>query len=105
VLEQMERFPAETVNTTKVMFVNFGEKEEKYCLPILAKLRSNGVKAEIFPDAQKMKKQMNYANDKHIPFVIMVGETEMEENLLSLKDMETGDQIKLTPEALIEKLA
>jgi len=105
VLEQMDKFPADTVNTTKVMFVNFGEKEEKYCLPILAKLRANGVKAEIFPDAQKMKKQMNYANDKHIPFVIMVGETEMEEGLLSLKDMETGDQIKLTPEALIEKLA
>tara|TARA_R110001583_G_scaffold15005_5_gene62187 strand:- start:21636 stop:22997 length:1362 start_codon:yes stop_codon:yes gene_type:complete len=105
VLEQMELFPAETVNTTKVMFVNFGEKEEKYCLPILAKLRANGVKAEIFPDAQKMKKQMNYANDKHIPFVIMVGETEMKEGLLSLKDMETGDQIKLTPEALVGKLA
>ncbi len=105
VLEHMELFPAETVNTTKVMFVNFGEKEEKYCLPILAKLRANGVKAEIFPDAQKMKKQMNYANDKHIPFVIMVGETEMEEGLLSLKDMETGDQIKLTPEALVGKLA
>ena len=105
VLEQMNKFPAETVNTTKVMFVNFGEKEEKYCLPILAKLRAKGVKSEIFPDSAKMKKQMNYANDKHIPFVIMVGEMEMEEGLLSLKDMETGDQIKLTPEALIEKLA
>jgi len=105
VLEQMERFPAETVNTTKVMFVNFGEKEEKYCLPILAKLRTNGVKSEIFPGSAKMKKQMNYANDKHIPFVIMVGETEMEEGLLSLKDMETGEQIKLSVDALIEKLA
>lgn len=105
VLEHMDRFPAETVNTTKVMFVNFGEKEERFCLPILAKLRANGVKAEIFPDSAKMKKQMNYANDKHIPFVIMVGETEMEENLLSLKDMETGEQIKLSAEALIEKLA
>ncbi len=105
VLEQMERFPAETVNTTKVMFVNFGEKEEKYCLPILAKLRANGVKSEIFPGSAKMKKQMNYANDKHIPFVIMVGETEMEEGLLSLKDMETGEQIKLSVDALIEKLA
>ncbi|MRT91457.1 histidine--tRNA ligase [Ancylomarina sp. 16SWW S1-10-2] len=105
VLEQMDKFPAETVSTTKIMFVNFGEKEEKYCLPILARLRAKGVKAEIFPDSAKMKKQMNYANDKHIPFVIMVGEMEMEEGLLSLKDMETGDQIKLTPEALIEKLA
>ncbi|MCZ4693093.1 histidine--tRNA ligase [Ancylomarina euxinus] len=105
VLEQMNRFPAETVNTTKVMFVNFGEKEEKYCLPILARLRMNGVKAEIFPDSAKMKKQMTYANDKHIPFVIMVGETEMEEGLVSLKDMDSGEQIKLSPEALIEKLA
>jgi len=105
VLEQMDRFPAETVNTTKVIFVNFGEKEEKYCLPILAKLRANGVKSEIFPGSAKMKKQMNYANDKHIPFVIMVGETEMEEGLLSLKDMETGEQIKLSVDALIEKLA
>lgn len=105
VLEQMDRFPAETVNTTKVMFVNFGESEEKYCLPILAKLRTNGVKSEIFPGSAKMKKQMNYANDKHIPFVIMVGETEMEEGLLSLKDMETGEQIKISVDALIEKLA
>lgn len=105
VLEQMERFPAETVNTTKVMFVNFGEKEEKYCLPILAHLRANGVKSEIFPGSAKMKKQMNYANDKHIPFVIMVGETEMEEGLLSLKDMDSGEQTKLTVDALIEKLA
>jgi histidyl-tRNA synthetase len=105
VLEQMDKFPADTVNTTKVMFVNFGEKEEKYCLPILARLRANGVKSEIFPGSAKMKKQMNYANDKHIPFVIMVGETEMEEGLLSLKDMETGEQIKLSIDALIEKLA
>ncbi|RXQ96694.1 histidine--tRNA ligase [Ancylomarina salipaludis] len=104
VLEQMNRFPAETVNTTKVMFVNFGEKEEKYCLPILAKLRANGVKAEIFPESAKMKKQMTYANDKHIPFVIMVGETEIEEGLVSLKDMESGEQVKLSPDALIDKL-
>ena len=105
VLEQMDKFPAETVSTTKVMFVNFGEKEEKYCLPILSRLRAKGVKSEIFPDSAKMKKQMNYANDKHIPFVIMVGETEMEEGLFSLKDMETGEQTKLTVDALIEKLA
>jgi len=105
VLEQMDRFPAETVNTTKAMFVNFGEKEEKYCLPILAKLRANGVKAEIFPESAKMKKQMNYANDKHISFVIMVGESEMEEGLLSLKDMETGEQIKLSVDDLVKKLA
>ncbi len=105
VLEQMNRFPAETVNTTQVMFVNFGEKEEKYCLPVLSKLRAKGIKAEIFPDSAKMKKQMTYANDKHIPFVIMVGETEMEEGLFSLKDMVSGEQVKLSVETLIEKLS
>jgi histidyl-tRNA synthetase len=105
VLEQMNKFPEETSETTKVLFINFGEKEELFCLPILAKLRANGVNAEIFPGSQKMKKQMTYANNKHIPFVIMVGETEMEEGVVSLKNMETGDQEKLTPEQLIEKLA
>lgn len=105
VLEQMNKFPEETSETTKVLFINFGEKEELFCLPVLAKLRANGVNAEIFPGSQKMKKQMTYANNKHIPFVIMVGETEMEEGVVSLKNMETGDQEKLTPEQLIEKLA
>lgn len=105
VMEQMEKFPEETAETTKVLFINFGEKEEKFCLPILAKLRANGINAEIYPASQKMKKQMTYANNKNIPFVIMVGETEMEEGLVSLKDMDTGEQLKLTPDQLIEKLA
>ncbi|NOU60525.1 histidine--tRNA ligase [Marinifilum caeruleilacunae] len=105
VLEQMDKFPEETAATTKVLFINFGEKEELFCLPILAKLRANGVNAEIYPASQKMKKQMTYANNKNIPFVIMVGESEMEEGLVSLKNMETGDQEKLSPEQLIEKLA
>ncbi|MPQ45809.1 histidine--tRNA ligase [Marinifilum sp. N1E240] len=105
VMEQMEKFPEETAETTKVLFINFGEKEEKFCLPILAKLRANGINSEIYPASQKMKKQMTYANNKNIPFVIMVGETEMEEGLVSLKDMDTGEQLKLTPDQLIEKLA
>lgn len=105
VLEQMDEFPKDTTETTKVMFVNFGEKEEMFCLPILAQLRANGIKAEIFPASQKMKKQMTYANNKNIPFVIMVGESEMEEGLVSLKDMESGEQVKLTPDQLVEKLS
>jgi len=105
VMEQMEKFPEETAETTKVLFINFGEKEELFCLPILAKLRANSVNAEIYPASQKMKKQMTYANNKNIPFVIMVGETEMEEGMLSLKNMDTGEQLKLTPDQLIEKLA
>lgn len=105
VLEQMNKFPEETAATTKVLFINFGEKEELFCLPILSKLRANGINAEIYPASQKMKKQMTYANNKNIPYVIMVGETEMEEGVVSLKNMETGDQKKLTPEQLIEKLA
>ncbi|RUT79479.1 histidine--tRNA ligase [Ancylomarina longa] len=104
VLEQMNKFPEETEATTKVLFINFGEKEESFCLPILAKLRANGINAEIFPASQKMKKQMTYANNKNIPYVILVGESELEEGMLSLKDMETGEQEKLSPEQLVEKL-
>ena len=105
VLEQMNKFPSETTETTKVLFINFGEKEELFCLPILAKLRENGVNAEIYPSSQKMKKQMTYANNKNIPYVIMVGETEMEEGLVSLKNMDSGEQEKLSPEQLVEKLS
>ena len=105
VMEQLNIFPKEIVASTKVFFVNFGAKEEAYCLPLLQQLRDHGISAEIFPESAKMKKQMTYANNKNIPYVIMVGETEMEEGVVSLKNMETGDQEKLTPEQLIEKLA
>jgi len=104
VMEQLDLFPKETTTSTKVMFVNFGEKEEAYCLPILNKLRHAGINSEIFPDSTKMKKQMNYANKKNIPFVVMVGETEMLENKLSLKNMETGEQTLVSPEELIKQL-
>lgn len=105
VLEQMDKFPTNTGITTKVLFINFGEKEEAFCLPVLAKLRANGINAEIFPGSPKMKKQMTYANNKNIPFVILVGESEIEEGVVSLKNMETGDQEKLTPEQLVERLS
>ncbi|MFA8434391.1 MAG: histidine--tRNA ligase [Marinifilaceae bacterium] len=104
VLNQLELFPSDVVSTTKVMFVNFGEKEEKYCLPVLAKLRAADVNAEIYPASQKMKKQMTYANNKSIPFVIMAGDSEIEEGVVSLKNMESGEQEKLNVEQLIAKL-
>lgn len=70
----MDLYPKEAVNGTELLFVNFGEKETAYCLPVLAKMRDAGVRAEIYPDSAKMKKQMGYANDKQIPFVAIVGE-------------------------------
>ena len=105
VLEQMDKFPSNTGITTKVLFINFGEKEEAFCLPILAKLRAKGINAEIYPDSSKMKKQMTYANNKNTPFVILVGESEVEEGVVSLKNMESGDQEKLTPDQLVERLS
>ena len=79
VLNQLDLYPKEAVNSTQLLFVNFGEKEAAYCLPILAKAREAGVRSEIYPDSAKMKKQMSYANDKNIPFVAIVGENEMNE--------------------------
>ena len=76
-------------------------KEAAYCLPILAKVREAGVRAEIYPDASKMKKQMGYANDKQIPFVAIVGENEMNEGKLTLKNMTTGEQSLVTPDELL----
>lgn len=104
VMESLNLFPQDTLGTTKVMIVNFGEKEEAYCLPILSKLRKAGINAEIFPDSVKMKKQMNYANKKNIPFVVMAGDSEIEENIVSFKDMETGKQTKVNVEELINKI-
>lgn len=105
VMEQLDIFPKEIVASTKVMFVNFGLKEEAYCLPLVQKLRQAGINAEIFPESAKMKKQMTYANNKNVPFVILVGENEMTEGALTVKDMVTGDQSKMTFEQLLEKLA
>ncbi len=102
VLNQLELYPKEAVNSTKVLFVNFGDKEAAYCLPVLAKLRAAGVSSEIFPDSAKMKKQMSYANAKGIAFVVLVGENEMNENKLTLKNMESGEQKLVSAEELLE---
>lgn len=104
VLNQLELYPKEAVNGTQLLFINFGEKEAAFSIGILAKVRAAGIRAEIFPDAAKMKKQMSYANAKNIPFVAIVGENEMNEGKAMLKNMETGEQNLVSAEELIETL-
>ena len=96
VLNQLDLYPKDAVTTTKILFVNFGEKEMDYCLPVVAKLRAAGISTEIYPDASKMKKQMSYANAKGIPYVAIVGENEMTEGKITLKNMVTGEQQMLS---------
>lgn len=93
VLNTLDLYPKETTNSTQILFINFGEKETAYCLPLVNEARSHGVSAEMYPDAVKMKKQMSYANAKQIAFVAMAGENEMKENKITIKNMETGEQI------------
>ena len=101
VLNQLDLYPKESVNATQLLFVNFGEAEAAYVLPVLAKVRAAGIRAEIYPDSTKMKKQMSYANSKMIPFVAIVGEDEMKEGKLTLKNMGNGEQSMVTPEELV----
>lgn len=105
VLVAQDAFPAESLETTKALFVNFGEKEEAYCLPVLTKLRKAGVNAEIFPESAKMKKQMTYANRKQIAYVILAGDNEIEASKFTLKNMETGEQQLVDSEELIKILS
>lgn len=93
VLNALDLYPKETTNSTQILFINFGEKETAYCLPLVNEARSHGVSAEMYPDVVKMKKQMSYANAKQIAFVAMAGENEMQENKITIKNMETGEQI------------
>ena len=104
VLNTLDLYPKDSLTTTQVLFINFGEQETAYCLPIINKVRSQGIRAEIFPDAAKMKKQMSYANAKQIPFVVLAGENEMNAGKVTLKNMTTGEQALLTPDELIERL-
>ncbi|MGL5635604.1 MAG: histidine--tRNA ligase [Bacteroidales bacterium] len=102
VLNQLELYPEDSLLTTQLMFVNFGETEEEYCLERIAELRKVGIRTEIYPEAAKMKKQMSYADNKKIPFVALVGESEIRDNKISLKNMITGEQSVLTLEELIQ---
>lgn len=103
VLNQLDLYPADSQKSTQLMFVNFGEKEATYLLPRISKIRQAGIRTEIYPEAVKMKKQMSYADTKHIPFVALVGETEMESGFINLKNMMTGDQKQLSLEELIDQ--
>jgi histidyl-tRNA synthetase len=102
VLNQLDLYPKESVGATQVLFVNFGEAETRYCLPVVAALRKAGIRTEMFPDAVKLKKQMSYANTKNIPFVAIVGETEMQDNTVMVKDMTTGTQTAVNKDTLAE---
>ena len=101
VLNALDAYPKESVNGTQLLFINFGEKETAYCMPIAAKAREAGIRTEIYPDSVKMKKQMSYANAKQIPFVALAGENEISEGKVTLKNMLTGEQMLVTTDQLI----
>lgn len=101
VLNGLDLYPKEAVNGTRLLFINFGEKETAYCLPVVKACRVAGINTEMYPDKAKMKKQMGYANAKAIPFVVLAGDNEMAENKVTLKNMETGEQKLVTTEELI----
>ena len=104
VLNQLDLYPKDALQTTQLLFVNFGPTEEAYLLPLVAQVRAAGIRTEFYPEAAKMKKQMGYADTKKIPFVAIVGETEMAEGKINLKNMLTGEQNMLTLEELVERL-
>jgi histidyl-tRNA synthetase len=104
VLEELDLFPKTVTSTTKILFINFGEEEALYGLKAIQKLRNAGIAAELYPDPAKMKKQMNYANKRQIPFVVLAGPEEMKSDLYGLKNMVSGDQEKVSLEKLIELL-
>ena len=101
VLNALDLYPKEAVNSTQVLFINFGDAETAYCLPVVAEARRQGIRVEMYPDKAKMKKQMSYANAKSIPFVALAGENEMATGKLTLKNMATGEQQLVSPEELI----
>ncbi|MBR7018728.1 MAG: histidine--tRNA ligase [Prevotella sp.] len=101
VLNALDAYPKESMNGTQLLFINFGEKETAYCMPIAAKAREAGIRTEIYPDSVKMKKQMSYANAKQIPFVALAGENEISEGKVTLKNMLTGEQMLVTTDQLI----
>ncbi len=105
VLLQLGRFPERSAMDTTLMFVNFGEAEVRHILPVLHRLREHGIVSEIYPDPAKMKKQMNYANQRQIPYVALVGEQEIRDGVITLKEMDSGRQDRLTPEQVLQRLA
>jgi histidyl-tRNA synthetase len=104
VLNELNLFPIETLTGTQVLLVNFGMNESLYCLKVLKTIRDAGISAELYPDSAKMKKQMSYADDKKIPYVILVGDEEMKTGILTLKEMQSGEQFKLSVSDCINKI-
>ena len=105
VMEELGLFPKDIDLSTQVMFVNFGEKESLYCLSLLKELRNYNISAELYPSSVKIKKQMTYADNKGVQFVIMIGEDEMKSNTLSVKDMSSGEQNNLTLTQFMKKIS
>jgi histidyl-tRNA synthetase len=104
VLNQLDLYPKETITGTQLLFINFGEAETSYCMPIAQKARKAGIRTEIYAESAKMKKQMSYANALNIPYVALAGDNEIKEGKVTLKNMTTGEQQLLTPQELLEKI-
>src|SRR5690606_28547876 len=104
VLEELDLFPETVTKNVAVLFINFGDKEALFCLKAIKKLRSAGINTELYPDADKMKKQMNHANKRAIPFVVLVGEEEVASNRFTLKNMISGEQFKVSFDELLHHL-
>ena len=104
VLNTLNLYPQNATQGTEVLFINFGEAESDYCLPIASQVRAAGISVELYPDCAKMKKQMAYANAKGIPFVVLAGESEINQGKVTLKNMLTGDQQLVSAEELIAKI-
>ncbi len=104
VLEELDLFPNTVTQNTKVLFINFGEKEALYAMKAIQKLRNAGITAELYPDSAKMAKQMKYADKRDIPYVVLAGEEEMSKEIFTLKHMKSGDQASLDMEKLKIKL-
>lgn len=102
VMEELNLFPTDSLASTQVLLVAFDKPTEKYALSVLATLRNNNIKAELYPEQTKMKKQLGYADDKNIPYVVLIGSDEMETGLLTFKNMQSGEQQKLAIEQIVE---
>jgi histidyl-tRNA synthetase len=105
VLEELGLFGNAQLSKPQVLFINFGEKESLYSLKVIQKLRDKGIKSELYPDKVKIKKQMNYANKREIPYVVLIGEQEIDDDKFTLKNMISGDQFECNTDELIRLIS
>jgi len=104
VMSELNKFPDTITHTTKVLFANFGPEEERFSLQLLSEIRKEGIASEIYPDASKLKKQLEYASRKQIPYVVLVGKDEMENGMITVKDLASGEQSRMSSEEFIHRL-